>query len=472
MLEKILKYTLIGTGIGLLLITILPFLLLSKYIHIQADDFTVSAVLDKFGFFQSQIEWYRSWTGRYFALFIISLLHPIKFGFPEGIRLFSFLWICLFVLATWFFTRSFTDKKASIFVTALLVSAYCWQMPSTAEAFFWIPSTMSYQLGIGLQLVFFGLLNANNKNKFHKFILCILAISIPGTSEVNLLVFICILSVIVFLQLKRTTVNNTKLIFQLFALAIVASIFSIISPGNSVRTEVLTENAKNLPVGDLFYAIKGGLIATKKELFMLFVRTPLLLFSLLLVLLKPWHKILDHVKVPAWQLALFWLATFTVFVALHVPFTYKTGVITNPGRATNVMMMFYIVTWFIGVLITANYLKIDSGLNNVRMAIASVLVIILFSVLQLAVPNRIEHAWVDLLSGTANSYHTTLLKREAFVASAQGRSVQVDSLAVIPSSIFIDDINHDSLNWKNKAVANYYRLKSISTGSGNVIIDN
>ncbi len=472
MSERILKYTLLGAGIGLLLITILPFLILTRYIHIQADDFTVSAVLDKFGFFQSQIEWYRSWTGRYFALFVISLLHPIKFGLPDGIKVFAFIWICLFVVASWFFTRSYTDKKASIFVTALLVSVYCWQMPSTAEAFFWIPSTMSYQLGIGLQLVFFGLLNTSNKTKLHKFLLCLLALSIPGTSEVNLLVFICILSVIVFYQLLKPTVNNTKFIFQLFALAIVASIFSIISPGNSVRTEVLTENAKNLPIGDLFYAIKGGLIATKEELFMLFARTPLLLFSLLLVLLKPWHKILDHVKVPVWQIVLFWLGTFTIFIALHVPFTYKTGVIINPGRATNVMMMFYIVTWFIGVLITANFLRIDSHLNNVRMVIASVLVIILFSALQLVVPNRIEHAWVDLLSGTANSYHTTLMQREAFIASAQGRSVQVDSLTERPSSIFIDDINHDSLNWKNQAVANYYRLKSISTGPGNAIIDN
>ncbi|MEI2757099.1 MAG: DUF499 domain-containing protein [Chitinophagaceae bacterium] len=233
----------------------------------------------------------RSWTGRYFALFVISLLHPIKFGLPDGIKVFAFIWICLFVVASWFFTRSYTDKKASIFVTALLVSVYCWQMPSTAEAFFWIPSTMSYQLGIGLQLVFFRLLDTSNKTKLHKFLLCLLALSIPGTSEVNLLVFICILSVIVFYTLLKPTVNNTKFIFQLFALAIVASIFSIISPGNSVRTEVLTENAKNLPIGDLFYAIKGGLIATKEELFMLFARTPLLLFSLLLVLLKPWHKI-------------------------------------------------------------------------------------------------------------------------------------------------------------------------------------
>ncbi|MEI2757098.1 MAG: hypothetical protein V9F46_11680, partial [Chitinophagaceae bacterium] len=79
------------------------------------------------------------------------------------------------------------------------------------------------------------------------------------------------------------------------------------------------------------------------------------------------------------------LGTFTIFIALHVPFTYKTGVIINPGRATNVMMMFYIVTWFIGVLITANFLRIDSHLNNVRMVIASVLVIILFSALQLVV---------------------------------------------------------------------------------------
>jgi hypothetical protein len=464
-----LKSILNMAGGGLLLISILPFLLLSNYIQPQSDDFAVDAVLKAHGLIDAQIEWYLSWTGRYFAHLMVSIIHPLRYGHPEGIGIIAFIWILLFTFSVWYFVRSFTSIGKSLFPTGLLIAVYCWQIPSPGEAFYWIPSTMSYQLGITLQLLFFGLLNRESISPYRRFLLVLLAILIPGTSEINLLIFLFVLfGIIAFRMILRKQIS--RLFLWLFFAAIIMSLFSLMSPGNSGRAQMIAQNAEATPIQNLPFAIREGLALAKSELLFHFTRSPLLLFTLLLVLIRSSFAILRNIEPKGWMVLLFWLSALSIYVFLHIPYIYQTGILHIPGRVSNVIHLYFLIAWSSGILLTSSYLLGHYDFEDKGLILTTTGIILSYCMLQLTIPNKIEHAWMDKLTGKAAAYDAAQNERIRFMQSAVGQSVIVSPLSVKPSSIFLVDLEMDPVDWKNQAYAKYYGLKSIQLGDSNKVI--
>lgn len=457
-------------GAGLLLITITPFLLLSSYVQPQSDDFTIHAVMQNYGFFEAQVQWYLSWTGRYFAHFIASLIHPMSYGVFGGFKVISIAWILVFTFAAWYFVSAFTSKWFSLFPLALLLAVYFWQLPSPAEAFYWIPATMSYQLGLVLQMLFFGLFQRQPTSNIGKAILVFLALMIPGTSEINLIVFNGVLaSILWFKFLNRDSIPKQLLL--LFGLVIMMSLVSVLSPGNSARSATMGEINAQLPLHDLAFTFKGGLSQTKILLFNLFGRSPLLLFTFILILIRPSLNILQRTRITFFQICLFWAAALALLIMLYLPFIYQTGTIDMPGRVLNVISFYFITVWAIGILITSDYFLGKHLQSNPTLTSVAVGIIFIFCLLQMIlIPNKIEHAWGDKLSGQAAAYQQEILARELFLDTSKGKDVVVKELQSKPSTIFLTDIEPDANNWKNQAYVRYYGLKSLVLGDSTGVL--
>jgi len=458
-------------GLGLLLISVLPFLLLTPYIHPQADDYSMNAVLTQMSYWDAQVHWYMNWTGRFSAFMIAGLIHPMQYGFPEGIRLVAFIWILLFACSVWFFVRSFTSFRDSIFPTSLVLTTYLWQIPSPAEAFYWIPATVSYQMGISMQLLFFGLLSRKPTRWPGRLTLLLLAVLIPGSSEINLIIFLSIFMCISLYKLiNRQNISGFSGI--LMVIALIMSALSFFSPGNSVRTQELVHIAGAGPVHDIGFSVKTGLGNAKSGLLHLFSRTPILLFSLLLLLLRPAFHPLKELKAKPGQMLLYWLAVLGLYLFLQIPYIYQSGVMHLPGRLNNVIVLFFVFAWFVGILLSsAAFSKVNWAGSDERTTLLSSAFILVFSFLQLTIPNKIEHAWMDRLGGKARQYSQFLDQRDAFAQSVPPQSsLSLAPLPVKPSSLYLVDLESDSTDWKNQAFAIYFNLHSVQLGEGNRVI--
>jgi hypothetical protein len=316
---------------------------------------------------------------------------------------------------------------------------------------------------------FFGLLNRESISPYRRFLLVLLAILIPGTSEINLLIFLFVLfGIIAFRMILRKQIS--RLFLWLFFAAIIMSLFSLMSPGNSGRAQMIAQNAEATPIQNLPFAIREGLALAKSELLFHFTRSPLLLFTLLLVLIRSSFAILRNIEPKGWMVLLFWLSALSIYVFLHIPYIYQTGILHIPGRVSNVIHLYFLIAWSSGILLTSSYLLGHYDFEDKGLILTTTGIILSYCMLQLTIPNKIEHAWMDKLTGKAAAYDAAQNERIRFMQSAVGQSVIVSPLSVKPSSIFLVDLEMDPVDWKNQAYAKYYGLKSIQLGDSNKVI--
>ena len=464
-IEKLAKWGFIVLVISLCLI---PFLSLSRYVQPQYDDYSVWLVFQKFNFFEAQKVWYTTWTGRYTEHLMMSLFHPIIYGQNDLISIVAIAAILIFPFSIFYAIKRIIPEHTSLIrilpIFSCLLLIYYWQLPSPAEAFYWIPSIFAYQFGIIYMCFFFGILwnSSGEYSKIEKIILIVLAIFIPGTCEIALLIFLSGLGCTILLKL----INERKLDRFLMTLGVIClsfSLFSIMSPGNTVRTSVL-QQIENTQPGNISFTIKAAIQIIKEQLLTLFIRSPFLLLSILFAWLfsnlniEPWRKF-RYIYIPIY------IAIWTsVYFFLHLPFIYKAGIVHIPGRVLNITQFYFIAGWFglIAILIRTYGNKQPSNtiFASLILVISSVYILV-----QLIMPNKIQSAIRDWLSGDAANYEAQLEERYEYLNANKGLDVVVKPIENLPFTIFIAEITPDSLTDRNLMVKEYFKLKSLRTDS-------
>jgi hypothetical protein len=471
---SIAKGNLINWGFVCLVISlcILPFLRLCEFVQPQFDDYSVWMVMQKFGVLDAQVVWYQSWTGRYTAHFLMSILHPIVYGRPELIGIIAFIIQLAFPISLLYSIRRLISNKTqrlsllSILSCVLLV--YYWQIPSPAEAFFWIPSTFSYQLGIILLLVFFGILwNSDSfytKNEIKT--MAILAILIPGTCEIALIILATGIGVTALLQIIENRKPN-RVVILLLIIASIFSLISILAPGNSIRSTMIKEIEGSRP-GDIIFTIQCSIGFIKSNLLDLLVRSPFLPISILFTLFVKYQPYKRPIKISNLRLILIILTWIGVYFTLHLPFIFKAGIDYLPGRLQNVTQFYFISGWFIVlyILTVKTYQTDNFNGEHLKMVIALCSMYLLF---QMIMPNKIQSAITDWRTGKASNYKTQLYKRHKQMSKMKGMDVLVAPVENIPYTIFIADLTADSLNERNRLFSSFYDLKSVKVDSSKLM---
>jgi hypothetical protein len=471
--KKLLVRLLSALAITFLLVSITPYILLSKYTEAFADDYTVGLVLRNSNFFVAQIQWYTSWTGRYTAHALMSLLHPITYGNLHGLWLYAILMQGIFYSSIYFFIKSLLPSLSTpyrLFVLAIILMQYFWLIPSSSEAFNWIPSSFSYQLGASLNLCFFALLLRNRLfDKLSKILLVFLAVLIPGTSEINLFIFcfgLFLTTVYFFWNEKRID----RFLLYLLGIGVCFSLISLFSPGNNNRTAILKEISNGHP-GDILFAIKAAIVISKQQITMLLLHSPFLIINVLFLIALKYSGIKPITK-PSFPLIFLFLFIFIgTYLFLHILFPYKSGIIYMPERLLNITYLFFILCWFAFItllwfaFISENDLIIESNKSSYMFPVTSMLMLGVFCLSQLLLPNKIQNAWRDLLSGDAKRYSEQVHDRINLMKDSQGKHLHIAPIVPMPYSICSCDIETDSTNWKNQALAEYFNLASVSIDS-------
>jgi hypothetical protein len=454
------------------LISIVPFLYISQYAQPQFDDFEIWYVLNQMSYIEVQIDWYLSWTGRYTAFAFISALHPIIYRRPDLVSVFAIIYQIFFLFGLlWCFLRILPKSirfREKLILSGLVWICYLWQLPSPSEAFYWIPATCSYQLGLLFCVITATLLWTNKSliinSKVYYFLIA-LAILTPGTSEVNLLLFNGILF---FTACFGFLIDRKfhKDVLIILIVSVIFSSFSLLSPGNNTRGKVLLALAdKTAKPLDILFSLKASLVLIKNQIFGLWFRSPLLGLSLIYVLIL--RRNVDLNKYGRINKSLFFLYAIAwagTLVILAVPFIYKAGIEYLPGRVLNIIQFVLVAGWFGFLSIMVLYNSFEVNYSFSFQALIYILGISLI-IGSLIMPNKIMASITDIKSGNAKNYSVESENRYRLFENNRSKNIRVAPLSKTPYTIFICDILPDSSQDCNLAVSNYFGLKSVRVDS-------
>jgi hypothetical protein len=447
---------------------VIPFLGLSFYVQPQFDDFLIWATSNSYKFFKAQSYWYLNWSGRYTAFALISIFDPIVYRNTHNFYIISIFIQLAFLSSLYYTIRSFLPdctNKLNVFTLFVCVAlAYYWQLPSPAEAFYWIPASFSYQLGLILTLLFFSILWRNMLSLRSKpfVILILLSIAIPGTNEISLLLFLALLGLTTLLYIILNRQVNLSLLV-LFIIGLICSIISIKAPGNALRAIELKGNTQ-ANIQDIGFSIKTTFTFIKAQILGLFMKSPFLLITLLFAWLISTLELRKSLKIKPFYIIFFSLIWFGLYFLLHIPYFYKAGIVHMPGRISNITQIVFILGFWGTLIFWIQHLNINSK-NALLFSGIIYLILIIHILFQFIMPNKIQSATRDLFSGNARNYSQKMQARFNLLEKNQGKNMVVESIEDVPWSIYLADINSDTASIRNKQVSLYFNLASIKMDS-------
>ena len=462
------RFSQIGFIFLVLVLCLIPFGILSFYVQPQYDDFSLGIVVQKYNVFQAQYVWYNSWTGRYTAHTLFSIFHPIAYQNITLIGLISIIIQIAFSSSLYFGIRKIlprdTDIIQSLCLFCCILLCYFWQLPSPSEAFFWIPSSFCYQLGIILCVIFFSNLWSDKEiyNRKKRIVLISCAVLIPGTSEIaSLLLLSGLLSTITFYLFDKRKISRET--WVILGIVIGCALFSFLSPGNAKRTNVIHTIAGSNP-GNIQFTLTSVIIIIKGQILQLLLRSPLLPISLIFLLIISsikWNRIAN---IKFYYLLLYVVVWIGTYFLLHVPFIYKTGILHTPGRILNITQFLFIAGWFGFLILIVRYYNVLIS-NSQVFNLISYSIISLYLVSQFLLPNKIQSATFDFVSGNAKQYKLQMENRFELFGRSKGKDVLVKPIENIPYTIFIAELTTDSSNSINRVSEIYFKLNSVRIDS-------
>ena len=465
-LRKIFNATSDNAVLLFLLFTILPFLILSAYVHPCWDDFDYSEMAVKYGFFHSQYLWYETWSGRYFSTAVLSSINPLVFRSIAGYKIITMIFILLFIYSVYYLVSNIASGKISIKQKLICTLSFCYLffygMPTVNLGLFWLASTVIYQFANIMMAVLAALfikflLSENEKISFGLIAsICLLIFAIAGSNEVSMLAT-TIFFLIYFIGNSITSRKIDKYLLIFAAAAVVSFCLVYFAPGNNYR---LTKSPES---HQLIFSLKNSAGDLFKFILYRIYNLPLLIFTVLFI--SFYYKLIsdkkpEEIKIitnPVYSVSLYLLLLFSgIFVSYWSLGTY------TPYRTLNVIYFVFLTGWFTNIIITINYLY-AKGKIKIRFIPEYACVILCFAVLIsfLRETNSIKTAYRDLFSGKAGSFNAQLNDRYKSIYSNSSDTIKIDSLKHIPDSFFYYDIGSDPEGKYNKLQSEYFNKKFI-----------
>lgn len=436
---------------------IIPFLVVSIYNNPSADDFCYHNISQKLGYWEANLFAYNNWNGRYLTSFILTIKGLVSNSFIVykfiPIVLFSLLFFSLYYVFSVFFEK--IEKRHILTFGLFIMTMYLIQMPSISQGFYWLPSSISYQLSNILSVFFFYFLLKFLKEhkKKHLLISCLFVGCVIGCNETSmLLINFLIVTIFVYRSLHYKKVEKSFLILLLFVLTF--SIIVFVSPGNSARSSNFSNNHQ------FIYSLLNSFLAFKKYI--------LYWLPFIIIFVLYYFNTISSIK-SSFSPRLFNVNPLVIFIIVFsipiigfFPGYWSLGG-SPPLRVINTIYFFFLMgfTYFTFVMYfyleekKVTFIKISKGANYLILALI---------LIQLTRNNNIKRAYSDLLSGQAYHYDLELKKRYQLIDQASKHSVKVSKLKNEPKTIFFDDITTNSEDWRNACYDDYF--------GGEIIIKN
>lgn len=454
---------------GVLFILTLPFLLLSQYAQPSYDDFSIYvAYIENEGFFNFLSYWFNDWSGRYVAFSLAWFMEPLNHGLVNYYGINSVIFLSLFVVSLYLFLSRIlhqSNKENTGWLLVGIMFLFLNKLPSPFEFIYWLPSAISYTLGLILCL-FLGWIQLGDYPKNRLSILIITSIIgfiSTGTAEIIGLIILFNLGLPLFMDLifNRNFPKLNKIIPVL--LTIVGILIVYFAPGNLMRASKLSAfGMSNLSIVESLVLSLKNIFNIVKDSFILspFLLLIVFLFSNSVKINEKFNKHLNGiVKV------FFWIAAHLLMIICFATVVIKQNGYL-PDRVQNLVSIYLLIWILISILVLKERFvflnKLQIQQNNVIIPIAMVLYLFFQTI---STQNRFSRAISELTSGTASNYKKEVNQLYDQCKMNPGKDLVISPFVNRPNSIFSNDLNTDPTHWENRHFSKCFNIKSIRVDS-------
>ncbi|HMS33815.1 MAG TPA: DUF6056 family protein [Ignavibacteria bacterium] len=444
---------------------ILPFIILFFFNHPSADDWGLSENTKIRGFSDTQIHYYKNWTGKYFSNAVLSY-NPLYFNSVFGYKMLTLLLLILFIYILYALIRQLSKNaisfKEKILLTLSIIFLYLYSMPSLSQSFYWLTASVVYQLGLIMIMMFLLLYSKitdpkdSTSENVLTFLSVLLLIAIAGCSEMSMVTGVLMISLLVLGKLITERKINGRLV--LFTITTALSSYVLLSaPGNNVRGSQYPDSHKLIPS-------VITTITTMADYFVSWIFLSPLLFITLLTLPVLFKLVKNNEKKPV---SIFVNPVYTVAAFLGVLFVLFFTPVWSLGRSpfnrtVNIIYFVFLIGWFYNVTVLIYLLlrKYEFKISRIPDFVYAVALVVV--VLFLFKKNNVKNAYADILLGGASGYNKELNLRYDLIDKSTSDSLTVTPLVYTPRTIFFTDITADPELEFNRMYAHYFNKKYIS----------
>ncbi len=435
------------------------YVLVSRYVHPFADDWSYTVAGMESPLFQRLVQEHRSWNGRWFSNILV-LNNPMVLGLDQGLFIYRLVPVFLMaltfmgVLLLWrelFLTSA--ARAQGIVAAALFLVLYIQLMPDLSEGIYWYTGAVSYQLPTALLFLLLASWSRyvrENRVAVRRWLLlanALLTAVIAGCSETHM-----VLTVLLYVGLLawkwRSSMEVRNVLWIFFLLAVGLGLFMYLAPGNAVRAANFPERGR--PLHTLLYATlhTGRFLLT-------WSLSPALLAASLVWLFFVRRSGITVGKGISPVMVL--LATGSViFLLMALPF-WATGIL-GQHRTVNVACSLFLPGWFLFLATVAPHPYLDRVVAFVTATARQRLV---WAVLFAAVffTGNGYRAGADLVDGRLAHYDQGVRMRyeaiQAAVASGE-KELHLEAIDPMPRSLRILDAGPNPGHWGNSQMVRYF----------------
>jgi hypothetical protein len=431
-------------------ILFLAFVLVNAlFLFPSVDDYSYYNKHTAQGFWAFQKWHYFNWGGRYIPNAILG-----SFSY-SGTGIYLYRGIAIFIIFSFFssiyvLVKKIFNSDKIIFLSLVIFASICFSFCSIAQAFYWMPGSITYTLSITLTLLVWTFLSKLKTNWIF-FLNLVAVILLNGTNEVSMICFnVSLVMYLLFYYFKNQRIDNRALLLTIISFACMG--ISILAPGNSVRTTLMHfPNTHNLLFA-IPRSVNRGLIFIYEKFF-IFIFTVVIVANYA----KANFLFLANAQKHRFVFKMIVLS-LPIFILISTTFLsyFATGRIP-PERTANTIGFFTLSATVFSVL----FYKENFGFQISKKAVPIALVV--FSLLLLLFPNELRNNAMDLLTGRSKSFSAQMNTRIEMIQSSKKMNIKVKKIENLPKSIFFEDISSDPNDFFTSQYAKYFNKNQIST---------
>lgn len=463
----------------LLVVALVPLLIIGKYAHPCADDFTYGYYTHAFWStthsLSETLHWafhqvkatYDTWQGTFSSVFLMAL-SPAVWG-EQYYFLTPVIMLTMIVLPHFYLLYNIIVKllKAPKSTWLISGSVICFVLIETMfapiEGLFWYNGAVHYVFMHGCMLLLFGAMlsmaqtRSRVRNLLPLITACLLAIVCGGSNYATALVGILgtlAITVVLFLMQKRIE------LFLPLAIYGISFYLNVTAYGNQIRQSNFEKGSPIVAVADSFL----GLFAYAKT----WMTWQILLFMLLMIPI--FWKMTKTEKYRFGMPLLITLLSICAVACMLTPGIYAMGT-PGAGRTINIIKMWFLLllflneSYWIGYVRTKTADKSLSRLIDVRIYVGGILLLIGILFLLQEERKLFDYssyaAYVSLRAGEAKQFDLEYKERLEILESDTS-IVELAEYTTKPRLLYFDDIQEDPYDWRNNAVAMWYGKERVA----------
>lgn len=226
------------------LVLLFPFLMLIHFNRMSVDDFCIKGMVNQSGFFGAQINFYKTWSGRYASTFFTVLFSVTSF--KNSLTLYSILILSVLILSSYLYLRSVekTSRLVSFSAAIFIIGIFFLLTPNKGQSWFWLAGSATYLLPLVWATFILTIFLKDTISKTDFYILPLLVSMISGANEVVAFMLPTFFALTFLYSVLNPNINKKKKYLYIIALiaTIISSTILYIAPGNKIRQSAFTEH--------------------------------------------------------------------------------------------------------------------------------------------------------------------------------------------------------------------------------------